>query len=105
MYECFVMDQAGFLIMHKDFLMPSATAAEVEHVHITQKEKTIVEDLITKGYLIEKECRNLEEIKKQSFYEVNLPLNGVDALKNHSGCPYELLPINKTNVYLGQYSS
>ena len=83
-------------------MMSSATAAKVEHVHISQKEKKIAEDLITRGYLIKKESRNLEEIKKQSFYEVNLPLNGVDGRENHSGCPYELLPMSKTNVYLGQ---
>ena len=79
----------------------SATASDLEHVHITQKEKTIAEDLINKGFLIKKECRNLEEIKKQNFYEVNSTMSGVDELRRT--CKYELGRITGTNVFLGQY--
>lgn len=96
------MDQAGFLVMHEDFMLSSATAADLEHVHITQKETHIAKDLIKKGFLIKKECRNLEEIKKQSFYEVNSTMSGVEELKS-TGCKYELGRITGTNVFLGQY--
>ena len=96
------MDHAGFLIMHEDFMLSSATAADLEHVHITQKERHIAEDLINKGFLIKKECRNLEEIKKQNFYEVNSTMSRVDELRR-TGCKYELGRITGTNVFLGQY--
>lgn len=95
------MDHAGFLIMHEDFMLSSATAADVKHVHITQKEKDVAEDLINQGYLIKKDCRNIEKIQKQSFYEVNLASGGVNALKR-VGCKYELGRISGTNAYLGQ---
>ena len=97
------MDHAGFLIMHEDFMLSSATAADLEHVHITQKERHIAEDLINKGFLLKKECRNLEEIKKQSFYEVNTTMGGVEELRR-SGCKYELGRITGTNVFLGELS-
>lgn len=98
---CFVIDHAGFLIMHEDFMRSSATGKDLAHVHITQKERHIAEDLINKGFLIKKECRNLEEIKKQSFYEVNSTMSGVQELIR-SGCKYELARITGTNVFLGQ---
>ena len=82
-------------------MLSSATAADLEHVHITQKEKHIAEDLINKGFLIKMECRNLEEIKKQSFYEVNTTMKGVEELRR-SGCKYELGRITGTNAFLGQ---
>ena len=74
------MDSAGFLIMHEDFLAHSEKPQDLEYVHITNKEKNIAEHLITNGYLKKRECRNLKEIKKQSFYEVDLPDEGVDVL-------------------------
>ena len=100
-YACFVMDKAGFLVLHVDFMQPSVTEQHLEHVHITQKEKHIAEDLISKRFLVKKECRNVETIQKQSFYEVNLPQSGVDELTRNSACEYKLAPISGTNVYLG----
>ena len=101
-YSCFVMDSAGFLIMHEDFLLSSATASDVEYVHIAEKDKHIAEDLIKKGYLRKKQCRDLEEIQKQSFYEVHLPPGGVDALRSGATCrKYQLAKIIGTNAYLG----
>ena len=103
-YSCFVMDSAGFLIMHEDFLLPSAAASDVEYVHITEKDKFIAEDLIRKGYLQKKECRDLDEINKQSFYEVNLPFGGVDNVRIGARCTkYQLAPIIGTNAYIGLY--
>ena len=95
------MDNAGFLVLHATFMEPSVTEKDLENVHITQKEKHIAEDLISKGFLFKKECRNVETIKKQSFYEVNLPQNGVDELTGNSRCKYKLAPISGTNVFLG----
>ena len=95
------MDNAGFMVFHVDFLQSSATEEQLEHVHITQKERHIAEDLISKSYLIKKECRNVETIKKQSFYEVKLPPGGVDELRGISTCKYRLGAISGTNVYIG----
>ena len=101
-YSCFVMDSAGFLIMHEDFLEHSEIAQDLEYVHITNKEKNIAEHLITNGYLKKRECRNLKEIQKQSFYEVDLPDGGVDVLKSGDSCSkYQLNKIVGTNAYLG----
>lgn len=101
-YSCFVMDSAGFLIMHEDFLLYSATAKDVESVHITEKEKNIAEHLIKNNYLKKKECRNLKEIQKQSFYEVHLENEVVDILKSGDSCSkYQLNKIPGTNAYLG----
>ena len=101
------MDNAGFLVLHVDFMQSSVTELHLGHVHITKKEKHIAEDLISKGFLVKKECRNVEAIQKQSFYEVNVPPSGVDELRGNSACKYKVAPISGTNVYLGnqeQYS-
>ena len=87
--------------MHEEFMLSSTKAENLEHIHITQKEKRIAGDLISHGYLKKKECRNLERIHKQSFYEVHLPDHGVDALRRQNGCKYQLQQISGTNVYLG----
>ena len=101
-YSCFVMNDAGLLIMHEDFLLSTATAADVEYVHTTEKEKSIAEHLINRGYLRKKQCRNLKEIRKQSFYEVKLPNGFVDEIKNGDSCSkYQLSKIMGTNAYLG----
>ena len=70
------MDHSGFLVVHPDFMLSSAEVIDVEHVHITQKEKSIATDLISQGYLIKRTCRNVESIREQSFYELCLPQEG-----------------------------
>ena len=96
------MDSAGFLIMHEDFLLSSAAASDVEYVHITEKDKYIAEDLIKKRYLVKKECRDLQQIQKQRFYEVRLPPVGVDTLRSGARCTkYQLAQIIGTNAYIG----
>ncbi|XP_074609260.1 VWFA and cache domain-containing protein 1-like isoform X3 [Acropora palmata] len=99
-YACFVMDNDGFLVLHVDFMQSSVTELHLGHVHITKKERHIAEDLISKGFLVKKECRNVEAIQKQSFYEVNVPPSGVDELRGNSACKYKVAPISGTNVYL-----
>ncbi|XP_068714497.1 VWFA and cache domain-containing protein 1-like [Montipora foliosa] len=101
-YFCFVMNDAGFLIMHEDFLLSTASAADVEYVHITEKEKNIAEHLISRGYLRKRQCRNLKEIQEQSFYEVDLPKGFVNELNNGDSCSkYQLSKIMGTNAYIG----
>ncbi|KAL9960914.1 hypothetical protein ACROYT_G034422 [Oculina patagonica] len=101
-YDCFVLDGAGFLIIHDEFLVPNMTAKALEYVHITEKEKDIAEDLLQKGYLVKKECRNLEKIKLQSFYELKIPLRGVNTLDSGSPCKkYQLFSVGRSNAFLG----
>ena len=92
--------------MHQSFMDPSASRQVIERVHIAQKEKHIAEDMISKGFLITKECRNLEGIEEQTFYEVNLPQSGeVDVTDNTGRCTkYQIGKIEGTNVYLGKIS-
>ena len=103
-YSCFVIDSAGFLVLHEGFLEPSATRQVIERVHIAEKERHIADDMIIKGYLVKKKCRNLEDIEQQAFYEVNLPEPGeVDATDNAESCSkYQIGKIAGTNVYLGK---
>ena len=82
-------------------MLPSAEAIDVEHIHITQKEKNIATDLISHGYLVKRKCRNVESIREQSFYELRLPPEGFSTLQSNQGCKYELSQIPGTNVYLG----
>lgn len=101
-YSCFVMDSAGFLIMHEDFLLSSAAASDVEYVHITEKDKYIAEDLISRGYLKKKGCRDLEEIQKQSFYEVSFSSGETNVFGSGGRCSkYQLGQIMGTNAYIG----
>ncbi|KAL9960915.1 hypothetical protein ACROYT_G034423 [Oculina patagonica] len=100
-YDCFVLDGAGFLIMHDDFLVPDITAKKLEYVHITEKEKDIAEDLLQKGYLVKKECRNLEKIKLESFYELKIPRQGVNTLDSGDRCKkYQLSSVGDSNAFL-----
>ncbi|KAK2553968.1 VWFA and cache domain-containing protein 1 [Acropora cervicornis] len=107
-YECFVLDGAGFLIMHKDFLSPDITKKDLEYVHISAKERDIANDLIGKGYLKRKQCRNLEKIHMENFYELDIPFRGVNTLATGSTCKqYQISRMTTTNAYIGikKYSS
>ena len=90
--------------MHDDFLVPDITANTLEYVHITEKEKDVAEDLLQKGYLVKKECRNLEKIKLQNFYELKIPqLQGVNTLSSGVRCKkYQLSKVMETNAFLGK---
>ncbi|KAL9960923.1 hypothetical protein ACROYT_G034431 [Oculina patagonica] len=102
-YDCFVLDGAGFLIMHDDFLVPDITAKTLEYVHITEKEKDFAEDLLQKGYLVKEECRNLEKIKLQSFYELKIPYpQGVNTLDSGDRCKkYQVFSVGESNAFVG----
>ena len=89
--------------MHDDFLVPDITAKTLEYVHITEKEKDVAQDLLQKGYLVKEECRNLEKIKLQNFYELKIPLQGVNTLDSGDRCKkYQLSSVGGTNAFLGK---
>ena len=101
-YSCFVLDRAGFLIMHDDFLIPEITAKTLEYAHISAKEKDIAEDLLEKGYLVKRQCRNLEKIKMENFYELNVPIQGVNTLVTEQRCrKYQLCRVVGSNAFIG----
>ena len=98
-----MLDGAGFFIMHKDFLSPDITAKNLEYVHITAKERDIAEDLLKKGHLKKKQCRNLEKINTENFYELEIPFQGVDTLANGQWCRrYQISRIAESNAFLGE---
>ena len=89
--------------MHDDFLIPDITAKTLEYVHITEKEKDIAEDLLQKGYMVKRECRNLEKIKLQSFYDLKIPPQGVNTIDSGSRCKkYQLYSVLESNAFLGK---
>ncbi len=88
--------------MHDDFLVPDIRPYNLEYVHITEKEKYIAEDLLQKGYLVKKECRNLEKIKLESFYELKVPRQGVNTLDSGDLCKYQLSSVAGSNAFLGK---
>ena len=99
-----MLDGAGFLIMHKDFLSPDITKKNLEYVHISAKERDIANDLIGKGYLKRKQCRNLEKINMENFYELEIPFRGVNTLATGSTCKqYQISRMTTTNAYIGVY--
>ena len=96
------MDNAGFLIMHDDFLDPKITRKTVQLIHITQKEKQVATDLIAGGYLKKKKCQNLEKIKNNVFWEVYMP-TGVNKLNSGGYCAkYQIEPVSGSNAYVGK---
>jgi len=90
--------------MHDDFLVPDITAKTLEYVHITEKEKDVAEDLLQKGYLVKEECRNMEKIKLQNFYELKIPQSrSVNTLESGVRCKkYQISSMVGTNAFLGE---
>ena len=90
--------------MHKDFLSPDITKKDLEYVHISAKERDIANDLIGKRHLTRKKCRNLEKIKVENFYELDIPLEGVNTLATGSTCKqYQISRMTTTNAFIGVY--
>ena len=102
-YECFVLDGAGFLIMQKGFLSPEISANDLEYVHITAKERDIAEDLLAKGHLVKKQCSNFEKINMENFYELKVPIQGVNTLTTGQQCrQYQLSNVSGSNAFLAE---
>ena len=88
--------------MHDDFLSVDITSESLEYVHITEKEKHMAEDLINKRYMVKKQCRNLNQLKLETFFELQLPSQGVNMLDNGPTCRrYQLSPVDGSNIFLG----
>ena len=99
-----MLDGAGFLIMHKDFLSPDIKKKDLEYVHISAKEIEIAIDLIVKGHLKRKQCRNLEKINVENFYELDIPFKGVNTFTTGSTCKkYQIPRMTGSNAFTCVY--
>ena len=79
-----MLDGAGFLVMHKDFLSPDIKAKDLEYVHITATEK---------------------EIHTENFYELSIPFQGLNTLTTGQRCrQYQLAKVAGSNAFLGKSS-
>ena len=88
--------------MHKDFLSPDITRKNLEYVHISAKERDIAIDLMVKGYLRRKQCRNLEKINVDNFYELDIPFKGVNTFTTGSTCKqYQISRMTESNAFIG----
>ena len=90
--------------MHKDFLSPDIKKKDLEYVHISAKEIEIAIDLIVKGHLKRKQCRNLEKINVENFYEFDIPFKGVNTFTTGSTCKKCQIPrMTGSNAFTGVY--
>ncbi|XP_032221259.2 VWFA and cache domain-containing protein 1 [Nematostella vectensis] len=101
-YTCFVMDRSGFLIYHDTFMTSSITARDLNLAHVTDKEKLVAQDMIQRGLLERKHCRNMASIKTVNFYDVRVT-TGVDYTATYLSCSanYNIFPISGSNAFLG----
>lgn len=105
-HRCLVINKAGFVIMHNDFLFADIASESLEYVHVTEKEKHMAEDLINKKYMVRKQCRNLNQLRLETFFEFQLPPEGVDMLDNGESCKrYQLSHVDGSNIFLGMLLS
>ncbi|XP_077994463.1 VWFA and cache domain-containing protein 1-like [Glandiceps talaboti] len=102
-YRCFVIDNSGYFVVHRDFF-PKTNKTDIYESHITRREPDIAQDLIDKGFLVKKNCLNLQEIQITYFYQVDINnTNGVvNNIKSKDPCRrYQLMTIPNTNAFLG----
>ncbi|XP_070571541.1 VWFA and cache domain-containing protein 1-like [Ptychodera flava] len=101
-YVCFVMDISGYLVVHKDFYN-SEGDSNVEELHITEREPSIAEDLISERILRKRTCLNFQKIKDQNYYVTDTEnWKNVNKLDNDEPCKrYQLTHVPDTNVFLG----
>lgn len=96
-YNCILIDNSGFLVMHPFFI--ETTSPLKGQIHITYLEGRISRSLISKGVMYRQPCRDTENKKEQFTYRVMLPQsssNGIDdSLEG-----YELRPVAGSNVFL-----
>ncbi|XP_065942394.1 VWFA and cache domain-containing protein 1 isoform X1 [Magallana gigas] len=95
-YNCIVLDNSGFLVMHPLYIETTSIKAPV---HITYVEGRISRSLIKENIMYRQPCRDTGNKKEQFTYRVKLPeahMNGiVDTVEG-----YELRPVPKSNVFL-----
>nr|XP_034337034.1 VWFA and cache domain-containing protein 1 [Crassostrea gigas]XP_034337496.1 VWFA and cache domain-containing protein 1 [Crassostrea gigas]XP_034337917.1 VWFA and cache domain-containing protein 1 [Crassostrea gigas] len=95
-YNCIVIDNSGFLVMHPHFIETKSLKGQV---HIAYLEGRISRSLIKKGIMYRQPCRDTGNKKDQFTYRVKLggtELNGI--VDSEEG--YQLRPVSGSNVFL-----
>ncbi|XP_068758556.1 VWFA and cache domain-containing protein 1-like [Montipora capricornis] len=97
--RCFLMDTRGYIVYHPDFEDAYNDTSKVVNRHITDMDGEIARDLIKNGVMKRYECRNLQLLKLQRFYEVNI--EGETYKGDHGACDaYTVVRIPRTNVFV-----
>nr|XP_019926041.2 VWFA and cache domain-containing protein 1 isoform X1 [Crassostrea gigas] len=95
-YNCILIDNSGFLVMHPFFI---ETKSPLEgQIHITYLEGRISRSLISKGIMYTQPCRDTENKKEQFTYRVKLPQSSNGIVDSSEG--YQLRPVVGSNVFL-----
>ncbi|XP_077996294.1 VWFA and cache domain-containing protein 1-like [Glandiceps talaboti] len=101
-YRCFVMDNSGYLVVHKDFF--EVNKPDVSALHITEKEPHIAQDLIKEGILSKSACKDFQLIRDYHYYtvETSSRQQSLNKLNDPDPCiRYQLTYIQGSNAYLG----
>ena len=65
-----MIDSAGFIVAHKDWIIPSKTTPETENVHVSEKEPYLANRLKALNLMTASACVNVEELRDQYFWKV-----------------------------------
>ncbi|XP_077995824.1 VWFA and cache domain-containing protein 1-like [Glandiceps talaboti] len=101
-YGCFVMDNSGYLVVHKDFFEDDKP--DTSALHITEREPYIAQDLIKEGILSKSACKDFQLIRDYHYYtvETSRRQQSVNKLNDPDQCiRYQLTYIQGSNAYLG----
>jgi hypothetical protein len=104
--KCFLMDDKGYLIAHKNILEPIN-----EHFrqpeHITHKESHVANDILMQRKFVEKiSCNNYLNGTSQRFYQFNTTINEVISnYANVEKTKYQLVSLKNTNIFVGIINS
>mmetsp|Transcript_22789 Transcript_22789/g.38174 ORF Transcript_22789/g.38174 Transcript_22789/m.38174 type:complete len:1216 (-) Transcript_22789:1067-4714(-) len=119
---CFLVDTAGMLLTHSDFLITASEATDlgyvtgtigtwpIENIFLGKKEPPLASALIDIGFLVPKSSSNRDKTATLSFYETNdtvLDANGVlrggDIISTTS-CAWQgnwsIIQVPRTNAYV-----
>ncbi|XP_053377482.1 VWFA and cache domain-containing protein 1-like isoform X2 [Mercenaria mercenaria] len=97
-YECFLIDDSGFVILHRDFVETTTKRPNLENVHLTFKEPAIADDLVNNNIMAKAHCIDFENIKEQYSYRVTTASSGRDRFSSYA--KYEIRPVQDTNVFI-----
>ena len=68
--SCYVIDNAGYIIAHKDFKSSGDDVTDVGHVHITHKEPEASYWLYENDVMLKDGCMSYEKSQIQTFWKV-----------------------------------
>lgn len=101
--RCFLMDDRGYFITHRDLTEPN-NEGHPEEKHITHKEPLVADDILNhRGFVHKKVCSSFGDRTVQRYYQFNVSLAGVITnLVHGEHCSrYLVVPVAGTNAFLG----